>query len=421
MTAASPIEPDPNGTAVSGAVPDSAAPRRGVPDGAVALGEGADSKIDFFSVSQDDLVELLKARFGEPAYRAKQLFQWVYRRGVTDLTQMTNVKRELREALAALFVFPEARIVDRQISTDGTRKYLFEVAPGDTVESVMIKQPTRMTLCVSSQIGCGMACAFCRTGTMGFRRHLSTAEIVRQVRAVIADAAHFGDMFQNIVFMGMGEPLHNFKGVTTALKILTDPDGFNLSTRKITVSTVGLVPAIERFGAAGLEVNLAVSLNATTDEVRDEIMPVNRTFPIERLLATLRAFPLKARRRITIEYVMLAGVNDSREDLARLPRLLRGIPSKVNLIPYNENAGLGFKAPSAEQVRLWHRELLGKGLNTTVRWSKGADISAACGQLAVKAAERRAKNRPLPILPPDALAENGASAAGLGLGRSGIT
>lgn len=376
-----------------------------------STGAASDPRIDFFTLSQEDLAALFKERFGEPAYRAKQVFQWVYRRGVTDLTAMTNVKRELREALAELFVFPEATIVDRQLSSDGTRKYLFEVAPGDTVESVMIKQPTRMTLCVSSQIGCGMACAFCRTGTMGFRRHLSTAEIVRQVRAVIKDAEHFGDMFQNIVFMGMGEPLHNFKGVTTALKILTDPDGFNLSTRKITVSTVGLVPAIERFGASGIDVNLAVSLNATTDEVRDDIMPVNRTFPIERLLATLRAFPLKSRRRITIEYVMLAGVNDTREDLERLPRLLRGIPSKINLIPYNENAGLGFKAPTSEQVRLWHRALLDKGLNTTVRWSKGADISAACGQLAVKAAERRSKHRPAPVLPADALTENAPPAA----------
>ncbi|MFM1847744.1 MAG: rRNA ((2503)-C(2))-methyltransferase RlmN [Pseudomonadota bacterium] len=371
-----------------------------------STGAAPDPQIDFFSLSQEDLAALLKERYGEPAYRAKQLFQWVYRQGITDIALMTNVKRELREELQRLFVFTEAAVADRQISSDGTRKYLLEVTPGDNVESVMIKQPQRMTLCVSSQIGCGMACAFCRTGTMGFRRHLSTAEIIRQVRAVIKDAANFGDMFQNIVFMGMGEPLHNFKGVTTALRILTDPDGLNLSTRKITVSTVGLVPAIERFGASGVDVNLAVSLNATTDEVRDEIMPVNRTFPIERLLAALRAFPLKPRRRITIEYVMLAGVNDTPADLERLPKLLRGIPSKINLIPYNENAGLGFKAPSAEKVHTWHRALLAKGLNTTVRWSKGADISAACGQLAVKAAERKALKRAMPILPPDALVEN---------------
>lgn len=349
------------------------------------------ARVDFYGLTREELAALLKERFDAPAFRAAQIFQWVYKHGRTDFTEMTNLSREMRTSLGDLFEFKEAPIRSRQISRDGTRKYLFELEQGAAIESVMIKQPTRMTLCVSSQVGCGMGCAFCRTATMGFQRHLSTSEIIRQVRGVIKDAANFGDMFQNIVFMGMGEPLHNLRGVVNALKILTDPMAFAIGPRKITVSTSGLVPAIEKFGPSGLDVSLAVSLNATTDEVRSQIMPVNKAFPIERLLAALRVYPVKPRKQITIEYVLLAGVNDTDEDLARLPRLLRGIPCKVNLIPYNSNAGLGFDPPSRETVQRWHRTLAGRGLNTTVRWSKGQDIDAACGQLAVNA-QRPARN-----------------------------
>jgi len=338
-------------------------------------------QIDFFSLSQEELAALLQERYGEPAYRAKQLFQWVYRQGITDLGAMTNVKRELREELQKLFVFPEASIADRQISSDGTRKYLLEVSPGDKVESVMIKQPQRMTLCVSSQIGCGMACAFCRTGTMGFRRHLSTAEIIRQVRAVI-DAKNFGDSFQNIVFMGMGEPLHNFDGVTRAVRNLTDRRGYGMSPRKVTVSTVGLVPAIRKLAASDVPVSLAVSLNATTDEIRSQVMPINERFPIAELLDAVKSFPVGPRKKVTMEYVLLGGLNDTRDDMKRLAALMRGLPVKVNLIPYNDNAGLGFDSPSREWVFTWQRYLNSQGLQAFIRWSKGADIAAACGQLA---------------------------------------
>ena len=339
---------------------------------------------DFFNYSYAELVELLDLEFGATKFRATQLFEWVYRKGVTDIQEMTNISRELRERLSQVFVFPKARIHDRQISSDGTRKYLFEVEGGDLVESVMIKQPNRMTLCLSSQVGCAMACTFCRTGTMGLKRSLSTSEILRQVNGVLEDAKNYGDSFQNIVFMGMGEPLHNFDGVTRAVRNLTDPLGYGMSPRKVTVSTVGLVPAIRKLAASGVSVSLAVSLNATTDEVRSRIMPINHRFPISELLAAVKDFPVGPRKKVTIEYVMLGGVNDTNDDMKRLAKLMRGLPVKVNLIPYNENAGLGYLSPSRDWVFAWQRYLNSQGLQTFIRWSKGADIGAACGQLATE-------------------------------------
>ena len=339
-------------------------------------------KIPFFSLSRTALEKILTETYKMPRFRAQQLFSWVYKRGVRDFSEMTDIGIESRALLATAFDFTLPEIVDRQISTDGTRKYLFKVSKGELIESVMIKQPNRMTLCVSSQVGCAMGCSFCRTATMKLKRHLGVHEILGQVMAVIEDAKNFGDSFQNMVFMGMGEPLHNLDGVVNATNILTDPKGLNFAGRRITVSTSGLVPQIEKFGQSSANINLAISLNATTDEVRNQIMPVNKRYPLQTLLATLRNYPLKPRRTITIEYVMLAGVNDSKEDLKRLPKLLEGIVCKVNLIPYNTNADLGFRCPSKELVYQWQKELLRSGVETTVRWSKGQDINAACGQLA---------------------------------------
>jgi 23S rRNA (adenine2503-C2)-methyltransferase len=339
---------------------------------------------DFYNYSYAELAELLQAEFGASSFRATQLFEWVYRKGVTDFEQMTNISRELRVKLAATFVFPKARIAERRISIDGTRKYLFEVEGGDLVESVMIKQTNRMTLCVSSQVGCAMGCKFCRTGTMGLKRSLSTSEILRQVNGVIEDAKEFGDGFQNIVFMGMGEPLHNYDGVTRAVRNLTDRRGYGMSPRKVTVSTVGLVPAIRKLAASDVSVSLAVSLNGTTDEVRSQIMPINLRFPIAELLDAVKSFPVGPRKKVTIEYVMLGGITDTQADMERLAVIMRGLPVKVNLIPYNDNAGLGFQSPSREWVFTWQRYLNSKGLQAFIRWSKGADIAAACGQLATE-------------------------------------
>ena len=337
---------------------------------------------DFYNFSFSELAELLENEFGATRFRATQLFEWVYRKGVTDLELMTNISRELRQRLAQRFSFPKASIHQRMISVDGTRKYLFEVEGGDLVESVMIKQPNRMTLCVSSQVGCAMGCRFCRTGTMGLKRSLSTSEIIQQVNGVIEDAKNFGDSFSNIVFMGMGEPLHNFDGVTRAVKILTDPKGFGMSPRKVTVSTVGLVPAIRKLAKSDVSVSLAVSLNSTTDEIRSQVMPINDRFPISELLDAIREFPVGPRKKVTIEYVMLGGLNDTKEDMQRLAKMMRGMPVKINLIPYNDNAGLGFDSPAKEWVHTWQRYLNTQGLQAFIRWSKGADIAAACGQLA---------------------------------------
>ncbi len=339
---------------------------------------------DFYNFSYSELADLLKREFEATSFRATQLFEWVYRRRVTDFELMTNISKDLRLKLAEQFHFPKARIAERHISVDGTRKYLFEVEGGDLVESVMIKQPNRMTLCVSSQVGCAMGCKFCRTGTMGLKRSLSTSEIIRQVNGVLEDAKNFGDSFQNIVFMGMGEPLHNFDGVTRAVRLLTDRLGYGMSPRKVTVSTVGLVPAIRRLAASDVSVSLAVSLNATTDEIRSRIMPVNDRFPIEELVDAIKSFPVGPRKKVTIEYVMLGGVNDTTEDMKRLATMMRGLPVKINLIPYNDNAGLGFDSPSREWVFAWQRYLNSQGLQAFIRWSKGADIAAACGQLATQ-------------------------------------
>ncbi len=339
---------------------------------------------DFFNFSRTELEIFLAQKFDLKPYRATQLFEWVYGSRLEDFSKMSNISKLLQQELAQVFSFPKAQMLQRQVSSDGTRKYLLEVSPGLQVETVMIKQPRRMTLCVSSQVGCAMGCKFCRTGTMGLERNLSAADIVRQVLFVAEDAKNFGDNFTNIVFMGMGEPLHNLRAVKSACATLTDHYGLKIPGRKITVSTVGLVSAIKKFIDEDTKVNLAVSLNATTDEIRSKIMPINDNFSLQELLETLRALPLKPRKRITIEYVMLSGVNDTDADLKRLPKLLKNLPAKVNLIPYNENAGLGFKSPTRERVMRWQNGLVQAGLDATIRWSKGGDISAACGQLALK-------------------------------------
>lgn len=370
--------------------------------------------IYFQSLTKTDLTELLKPlskNDKQAHYRAKQLYHWVYQRFVTEWDEMSDISKELRAWLKAnVMIHRLTDKVDKQ-AEDGTRKFLWELHDKKTIESVIIpaalqekeeieeESPapegrrfagrtvsgeaqdlasgkwSRLTACISSQVGCAMACKFCLTGVQGLDRHLETHEIVAQIHELRRLAP-----ITNIVFMGMGEPLHNCENVIKACQIFIDADGFGFSKRKVTVSTSGLVPAIEELGKR-VDVSLAVSLNATTDEQRSEIMPVNKKWNIEKLLETLRAFPLGKHRRVTFEYVLLRDFNDSLEDAARLVKLIRGIPNKVNLIPFNEHSGSVYKRPDDARVQAFKRYLGDRNITATVRISRGRDILAACGQL----------------------------------------
>lgn len=331
-------------------------------------------KVDLKNFDLEEL-EAFIARHGKERYRARQIFKWLYQKGAVSFEEMSNISKELRRELAdsarISTIAPEAV----EVSRDGTRKYLFRLDDGNTIESVLIPEEDRNTLCISSQVGCAMACEFCLTGTFRLTRNLSTAEIVNQVCAVKKEVE-----VKNIVFMGMGEPLANLENVIRALKVITCDDGLQFSTRRVTVSTAGLVPEMDRLGRE-VTVNLAVSLNATTDELRDRLMPINRRYPLKELLAACKRFPLPGRRMITVEYVMINGVNDSLEDAKRLVKLISGIPCKVNLIPFNEHEGCAYRKPTQAAIDVFHKYLLDKHFTVITRSSRGTDISAACGQL----------------------------------------
>ena len=359
--------------------------------------------------------ELEKRARTQARFRAKQIFHWVYQRYVTDWDRMSDLSKELREwCKVHTPIFRLSERVARQ-AVDGTYKFLWDLSDNKTIESVIIPAALqeketeeevkdalmernqrftgreisdqkdaldlrgdhwkRLTACISSQVGCAMGCKFCLTGIQGLDRHLGTHEIVTQVLELRMRAP-----ITNIVFMGMGEPLHNLDHVSKACQILLDDDGLKFSKRKVTVSTSGIVPAIDELGRR-VDVSLAISLNGSNDEQRSLVMPVNKRWPIAELLEACRRYPLGPHRRITFEYVMLAGINDSLDDAARVVKLLRGIPSKVNLIPFNEHSGAAFKRPTDEQVRKFQKYLMDRRLVATVRISRGRDILAACGQL----------------------------------------
>ena len=331
--------------------------------------------------------EWIAAR-GLPKYRSEQILTWIYHRRAAAIAEMSDLPRALREDLAATFTLPwlEPERVSR--SRDGTRKLLFRLSDGYAIESVLIPEPPRLTLCISSQAGCGMGCVFCATARLGLQRNLLTHEIVGQVMAAEREL-DAGEAITNIVFMGMGEPLHNYDNVVAACEVLSAPWGLNVSARRITVSTVGLLPQMERL-VRETNVNLAVSLSATTDEERNRLMPVNKKYPLAALMAMCRALPIAQRRRITFEYVMLAGENDSAADAARLVKLLHGIRAKVNLIPFNPFADAGVSRSSDAAIEAFRQRLLAAGVLATVRRSRGQDIDAACGQLAARAQRGRA-------------------------------
>ena len=326
-------------------------------------------------------LSVLLASEGEPPFRAKQLFGWLYQRGITDFAQMSNVGKALRAKLAEHFTLGGLEVARVQTATDGTRKFAFRLHDGNEIESVLMPNRTHHTLCVSSQVGCAMGCDFCQTARMGLVRHLSAGEIVQQV----VEAARHTDpglFIRNVVFMGMGEPLHNYPNLARAIAILTEDHGFGFSARRLTVSTSGLVPAIRRFAAEGVRAQLAVSLNGVTDEMRARLMPVTRRWPIAEVLEACRSFPADYRHRITFEYVLLKGITDDLGNAKRLVRLLHGIRCKVNLIPYNPGPGSKYEAPNLEHCQAFQTELLERGMLATLRLSKGQDIQAACGQLA---------------------------------------
>jgi len=342
------------------------------------------------SLTREALQAMLVER-GFKKYRADQILTWIYTQHARSFEEMTNIAKEERTRLSSLFSLSALLLVKTEQSADGTRKFLFELEDGHTIESVLIPDDDRQTLCISSQIGCQQACRFCLTGSRGFIRNLKAYEIADQVLEISRLLKEEKKRkLTNIVLMGMGEPLANFDEVAAALKTITSEKGLGFSTRRVTVSTDGLVPEIERLGRSGLKVNLAVSLNATTDVVRDAIMPVNRRYPIAELIAACKRFPLEPRRRITFEYVLLRGVNDSREDAERLAKLLRGIRCKVNLIPFNPFPGSEFKRPEDAVVHRFQKVLQDHQYTALVRESRGRDISAACGQLREQEATTRA-------------------------------
>src|SRR5712692_3311998 len=341
-------------------------------------------------VTRPDLAELERsaleaalAERGHPRFHAGQIFRWLYRRGVTDVEAMTDLSRELRADLASQFGISTPALAHREKSIDGTEKVLLRLADGRTIESVFIPDTPSMTFCISTQVGCAMACAFCLTGKMGLVRNVTAGEIVGQVR-VLVDALNMRDTRFNIVLMGMGEPLHNYDQTMKALRILADEHGFEMSPRRITLSTVGLLPALERLATERVMPNLAISLHAPSDLQRGELVPINRKYGVADIIDACRRFPLRKRSRITFEYVLLAGVNDSPQDARRLARLVAGVKSKVNLIPLNAAAGIPFERPSDEAIGRFARIVAEHGVTVSVRKSRGRDIRAACGQLIVE-------------------------------------
>jgi 23S rRNA (adenine2503-C2)-methyltransferase len=351
---------------------------------------------DLAELDIPELEAALESR-GYERFHARQIYRWIYKRGVTDVSKMTDLSRSLRDHLEAEFILSTPKVVGDDLSVDGTRKFVFELADGRRIESVFIPDTPSMTFCISTQVGCAMACGFCLTGKMGLVRHLTAGEIAGQVR-VLAAATGMLDRPFNIVLMGMGEPLHNYDNTMKALRMLHAEHGLAISPRRVTLSTVGIVPALERLALEPLMPNLAISLHATTDEQRTALVPPNRRYPLASVLDACRRFPLKKRSRITFEYVMLAQVNDAPEDARRLAKLLSGIKAKVNLIPLNPAPGIPYNRPSDDGVDRFAQILADRHITVSVRKSRGRDIRAACGQLIVEGGTKKTAAQQLALL-----------------------
>ena len=334
----------------------------------------------FFDYEKPELASIF-----DPPFRSTQIYKAVYQRSFDDFALMTDLPKASRASFSGEWNIKLPSVHRRFDSIDGTRRYLVRLQDDELAETVYIPEESRDTICISSQIGCALACTFCLTGQLGLTRHLSAGEIVTQ--ALVAQRENISSRGFNIVLMGMGEPLHNYDNVMKAIRILHDKDGMNMSMSRITLSTAGLLPAIERLAAEPIIPNLAISLTGATNEKRNELMPINRRYPIEQLLDAVRRFPLKHRQRVTFEYVLLRGVTDAPEDALHLVKLLKGIRAKVNLIPFNEAEELSYRRPLDAAIERFQQALIENNISAFVRKNRGNDISAACGQLKKKWAD----------------------------------
>ncbi len=356
----------------------------------------SDTKVNLLGLDRKGL-EAFFTDMGEKAFRASQVMKWIHQFGINDFDEMNNIGKGLRDRLKEVAELRAPEVVLDQASSDGTHKWVLRLDSGNCIETVLIPEGDRGTLCVSSQVGCALDCSFCSTGKQGFNRNLTTAEIIGQLRAAYQyyGASHREErIITNVVMMGMGEPLLNFDSVVAAMNIMTDDDCYGLSKRRVTLSTAGVVPAMERL-AAESGVSLAVSLHAPNDELRDELVPLNRKYPLKELMAAcMHYIEAGNKRKVTFEYVMLDGINDKPEHARQLIKLLKGVPSKINLIPFNPFPQSQYRRSSAEAIRRFWEILTDGGLTTVTRRTRGDDIDAACGQLVGKVMDRTKRNLP---------------------------
>ena len=336
--------------------------------------------------TEDELVEVARA-LGEAPFRGKQLFRAIYGRRVLDFNQMTELSKPLREKLAAAWRVTETTVANVFSSTDGTRRYLLRLGDGQEVEAVFIPEERRDTICISCQVGCAVGCTFCMTARLGIKRNMTAGEIISQVAIVLNEVYGAGVAAPhgaNLVFMGMGESFLNYDEVTKSVRVMAHEEGLGISPKRVTLSTAGIIPRISQLGAEPVRPRLAISLSATTDERRTELIPLNRRYPLGELMQACREYPLGERERLTFEYVMLDGVNDADEDARRLVKLLNGVRAKVNLIPHNPAPELPYRSSPMEQILRFQKILTEHGLPAFIRRPRGQDISAACGQLAAR-------------------------------------
>lgn len=354
------------------------------------------NKINLLNLGHDGLEQFI-AEMGQPRYRVQQLIHWIHKKGVTEFEQMTNLSREFRKTLEETAEVRPLEVILEQASKDGTRKWLFRLQDGNAIETVFIPEQKRGTLCVSSQVGCALNCSFCSTGKEGFNRNLSTAEIIGQLWAAVRKLAPEGlnenHAITNVVMMGMGEPLLNYEAVVPAMKLMMEDHAYALSKYRVTLSTAGVVPMMKRLRDE-TEVSLAVSLHAPNDELRNQLVPLNRKYPLKELMPVCREYySPQSKRQVTFEYVMLDGINDSLSHAKELIRLLQGVPCKFNLIPFNPFPKTLYKTSSEATINQFQNTLIAAGIPTWVRKTRGDDIDAACGQLAGKIYDRTGRHQ----------------------------